>query len=214
MSRPGRLTVLFECKAREAILDVQRYADLAQLRVEVSKAIGKASKQLVKIIQAIDAKTQCLERYHGQTNFICAVVLQAPLPFHMIRDIRTVIEEVITDMEPGWTAIRDRIYFVPMSAHELETAVATELVLGVPIEEQLVRYAEYREQVNRVERWDEHGMPVFPRHLEEFLQEQYGDSRRIANPLCHQVWNEFAAFCQRIFDEGIEVAERQLGIAE
>jgi hypothetical protein len=211
LSRPGRLTVLFECKAREAVLDVQRYADLTQLRIEVSKAIGKASKQLVKFIQAVDAKTPGLERYHGQTTFICTVVLQAPLPFHMIRDIRTVVEEVITEMEPGWATIRDRIHFLPMSARELETAVATELVLGVPIEEQLVRYAQYREQVNRVERWDERGMPVFPRHLEEFLQEQFGNSRRIANPLCHKVWNDFAAFCQeRIFDEGIEVAERQL----
>ena len=28
------------------------------------------------------------EEYWGQTEFICVVVLQAPLPFHMVRDIR------------------------------------------------------------------------------------------------------------------------------
>lgn len=209
--RPDRRPVLFECKAREAVLDVQRYADLDQLRAEVEKAIGKACRQLARFIQAIDAKTQGLEQYFGRTEFICVVVLQAPLPFHMVRDIRAIIEEVAARMEPGWTAVRGRIHFVPMSARELETAVATEMVLGVPIEEQLTRYAEYREQVGRVDRWDENGMPVFPRHLEEFLQEQYGGGKRITNPLCQATWNEFAAFCQRrIFDEGIEVTEAEL----
>jgi hypothetical protein len=211
MCRPGRRTVLLECKAREAVLDVQRYADLGQLRAEVEKAIGKACRQLARFIHAIDAKTQGLEQYFGQTEFICAVVLQAPLPFHMVRDIRAIIEEVAARMEPVWAAVRGRIHFVPMSARELETAVATEVVLGVPIEEQLTSYAGYRERVGRVDSWDEKGMPVFPRHLEEFLQQEYGGGRRITNPLCNAAWNEFAAFCQRrIFDEGIEVTEAEL----
>ncbi|MCC7419309.1 MAG: DUF2934 domain-containing protein [Planctomycetaceae bacterium] len=211
LCRPGRRPVLFECKAREAVLDVQRYADLEELRTEVGKALGKACRQLVKFIQAVDAKAPGLEQYFGQTEFICAVVLQAPLPFHMVKDIREIIEQVAANMEPGWSAIRGRIAFVPMSVRELETAVATEVVVGVPIEDQLQRYAAYREKAKRIDRWDENHMPVFPRHLEEFLQEQYGQSQRISNPLCTAAWNEFAAFCQRrIFDEEIDVADAEL----
>jgi hypothetical protein len=210
LSRPGRLTVLFECKAREAVLELQRYGSLEQLRTEVGKAIGKACRQMARVIQAVDDKATGLEQYHGQKEFICAVVLQAPLPFHMVRDIRSVIEDVAIAMEPAWAAIRGRIHFVPISARELETAVATELQFGASIEDQLLTYAQYREQVDRVERW-ENGMPVFPRHLEEFLQERYNGGRRIANPLCSKVWEAFGAFCQqRIFGEDIEVAEREI----
>lgn len=210
LNRPGRLPVLFECKAREAVLELQRYGSLDQLRTEVRKAIGKACKQMAKFIQAIDEKTPGLEQYQGLSEFICAVVLQAPLPFHMVRDIRSVIEEVAMEMEPGWAVLRGRIHFVPMSARELETAVAAELQYGVPIEDQLASYARYREQVDRVERWQA-GLPVFPLHLEEFLQERYGGGRRITNPLCTQVWEAFGAFCQqRIFGEAIEVAEQEL----
>ena len=210
LSRPGRLTVLFECKAREAVLEFQRYGSLDQLQTEIRKAIGKACKQMVKVIQAIDDKATGLEQYQGQSDFICAVVLQAPLPFHMVRDIRAIIEEVATDMEPAWATLRARMRFVPMSVRELETAVATELQFGIPIEEQLNAYAQYREGVNRLERW-EGGLPVFPNHLEEFLQEQYGHSRRIVNPLCTQAWEVFCAFCQeRIFGEPIQVADREL----
>jgi len=209
--RSGRRPVLFECKAREAVLDVQRYADLEQLRIEVDKAIGKACGQLVKFIQAVDACEQGLEQYHGQTEFICAVVLQAPLPFHMVREIRLVIEDVARQKDPSWPVLRHRIHFVPMSTRELETAVATELQLGIPLEDQLAPYAQYREQVNRLERWDENRMPVFPQHLEEFLQEQFGGNRRIVNPLCHEVWERFGDFCQhRIFGESIESADREL----
>ncbi|MEO6810154.1 MAG: DUF2934 domain-containing protein, partial [Isosphaeraceae bacterium] len=208
--RPGRLPVLFECKAREAVLEFQRYGSLEQLRTEVGKAIGKACKQMVRFIQAIDEKTKGLEQYHGQKEFVCAVVLQAPLPFHMVRDIRAVIEQVAQQMEPGWTAMRSRIHFVPMSVRELETAVATELQFGAPVEDQLLAYAQYREGVKRIERW-EGGMPVFPRHLEEFLQERYNGGRRIVNPLCTEVWNAFGAHCQeRIFGESIEAAEREI----
>jgi hypothetical protein len=204
--RPGRLPVLFECKARESVLDVQRYADL-----EGRKAIAKACKQMAKFIQAIDANEQGLEQYQGLTRFVCAVVLQAPIPFHMVRDIRQVIEDVVRGVEPAWATLRDRIEFVPMSIRELETAVATELRFGVAIEDQLVTYAQYREQVNRVERWDDNRLPVFPRHLEEFLQEQYGGGQRIVNPLCTQVWEAFGDFCQRqIFGEGIEAADRDV----
>jgi hypothetical protein len=93
----------------------------------------------------------------------------------------------------------------------LETAVATELQFGVAIEDQLQSYAEYREQVNRVERWDTNSLPVFPRHLEDFLQEQYGGDQRIVNPLCTTVWEQFADFSQQqIFGEGIEAADRDV----
>lgn len=211
LCRPGRLPVLFECKARESVLDVQRYADLEGLRAEIGKAIAKACKQMAKFIQAIDANEQGLEQYQGQTRFVCAVVLQAPLPFHMIRDVRQVIEDVVRGAEPAWAALRDRIEFVPMSIRELETAVATELRFGVAIEDQLIGYAQYRERVNRVERWDDNSLPVFPRHLEEFLQEQYGGGQRIVNPLCTRVWEAFGDFCQRqIFGEGIEAADRDV----
>lgn len=210
LCRPGRLPVLFECKARESVLDVQRYADLDGLRTEVGKAVAKACKQMTKFIQAIDANEQGLEQYRGLNRFVCAVVLQAPIPFHMVRDIRQVIEDVVRGVEPAWATLRDRIVFVPMSIRELETAVATELQFGAAIEDQLVAYAQYREQVNRVERWA-NGLPVFPRHLEEFLQEQYGGGRRIVNPLCTQVWEAFGDFCQRqIFGESIEAADREV----
>ena len=97
-----------------------------------------------------------------------------------------------------------------MSIRELETAVETELLFGEPIEDQLLAYANYREQVKRIDRW-EGGMPVFPRHLEEFLQERHNGGRRIVNRLCAQVWNEFGAYCQeQIFGESIEVVEREL----
>jgi hypothetical protein len=209
--RPGRLPVLFECKARESVLDVQRYADLDGLRAEVGKAIAKACKQMAKFIKAIDAKEQGLEQYEGQTRFVCAVILQAPIPFHMVPDIRKIIEEVLRGAEPAWATLRDRIEFVPMSIRELETGVATELRLGVAIEDQLVGYAKYRERASRVERWEDNGLPVFPRHLEEFLQEQYGGGRRVVNPLCTQVWGEFGDFCQRqIFGEGIDAADQDV----
>jgi hypothetical protein len=210
LSRPSRLPVLFECKAREAVLELQRYGSLEQLRAEVRKALGKACRQMARFIQAVDDRAPGLEQYYGQKEFICAAVLQAPLPFHMVRDIRTVIEEVATEMEPTWAALRSRIHFVPMSARELETAVATELQFGVAIEDQLTAYAQYRERANRLDRW-EGGMPIFPRHLEEFLQERHNGGRRIVNPLCAQVWNDFGGYCQqRIFGEGIEEAEREL----
>jgi len=210
LSRPGRLPVLFECKAREAVLELQRYGSLEQFREEVRKAVGKACKQMARVIQAIDDQARGLEQYHGQKQFICAVVLQAPLPFHMVRDIRAVIEEVATEMEPAWAILRGRIHFVPMSARELETAVATELQFSVAIEDQLTEYAQYREQVKHLERW-ENDMPVFPRHLEEFLQERQNGGRRIVNPLCAQVWDDLGPFCQqRIFGENIEAAQREL----
>lgn len=210
LNRARRRPVLFECKAREAVLDVQRYANMDALRDEIRKAIGKACGQMARFIKAIDENTPGLEQYHGQDKFICAVVLQAPLPFHMVRDIRALIESVATEMEPDWAALRKRIAFVPMSARELETAVATELKLGVPIEDQLMAYADYRERVDRLDRW-ENEMPVFARHLEEFLQEQYGGAKRIVNDLCHRTWLAFTEFCQRrIFGESIDVADREL----
>jgi hypothetical protein len=210
LNRPNRLPLLFECKAREPVLDVQRYASKEQLKTEIGKAIGKACRQMVRFIQAVDERAKGLEQYHGLKDFICAVVLQAPLPFHMVKDIRAVIEQVATEMEPGWTILRKRIHFVPMSIRELETAVETELQFGEPIENQLFAYANYREQVDRIDRW-EGGMPVFPMHLEDFLQERHNGGLRITSRLCTQVWNEFAAYCQEhIFGESIEVADREL----
>ncbi len=209
--RDGRLPVLFECKARESTLDVQRYADREQLRGEIKKAIGKAGKQLARMIEAIDADTVGLEALPKDSQFVCVIVLQAPLPFHMIRDIRQDIESVITEMEPAWASLRNRIHFVPMSIRELETAVATELSFGVPIETQLIDYAAYRENVNRLDGYDEQRMPIFSRHLEEFLQDKYGGGTRISNPLCDQKWNEFCDFAQqRIFSESISVADEEL----
>lgn len=211
LSRPGRMTVLFECKAREAILDVQRYATREQLRAEIGKAIGKAGRQLARFIRAIDNGERGLEAYEGHSEFICVVVLLAPFPFHMIRDIRLEIEHVITQMESAWSELRDRIHFVPMSVRELETAVAAELTTGTPIEDQLKSYAEYREQIERLEGFNENGSPVFPRHLEEFIQENYGDNSRIPNPLCTAKWDAFCGYCQqRIFDEDISIADREL----
>lgn len=208
LHRRHRVPVLFECKAREAVLDVQRYADLQGLRIEVSKAIGKACGQMARFIQAIDEKSPGLQQYFGEEYFVCAVVLQAPLPFHMVRDIRSIIESVTNKTEPGWAAIRKRVAFVPMSARELETAVATELKFGIPIEDQLTEYARYREGVNRVEKW-EGDTPIFPRHLEEYLQEKYGGGKRIVNDLCGRAWIAFTEFCQqRIFGKSIEDVDR------
>lgn len=214
LSRPGKLPVLFECKARVAVLDVQRYANVQELRTEISKAIGKATKQLARFIQAVDARVPGLEQYHGQVYFIGAVVLQAPLPFHMVPDIRNLIEQVAIEMEPLWARFRNRIHFVPLSIRELETAVATELQYGIMIEDQLVSYARYREQARRVERWDGKNMPVFPRNLEEYLQEEHGQNRRIVNPLCTRVFNGFCDFCMNFFfAEGSEQTNRELFIA-
>lgn len=150
------------------------------------------------------------EQYYGQREFICAVVLQAPLPFHMVRDIREVIEAVAVEMEPAWTSIRERIHFVPMSVRELEISVAIELHCGVSIEDQLIEYAKYREQVKRIDRWD-NGHPIFPMHLEDFVQERYNAGNRIVNPLCTEKWKSFTAFCQqRIFGEDISVVEQEI----
>ena len=52
---------------------------------------------------------------------------------------------------------------------------------------------------------------MFPSHLEEFLQERFHNSRRIANPLCQSIWESFCAFAQRrIFDEDIEIIEQEI----
>jgi len=210
LSRPGRLPVLFECKAREPAQALQRTGIMDQLRTEVQLALGKACGQMAKFIQAIDQKAQGLEQYHGQKEFICAVVLWAPLPFHQIRDIRRVIEETIVAKTPAWATLRNRIHFVPMAVRELETAVATELQFGVPIEDQLFEYARYREKAKRLE-GPTSDLPDYPRHLEDFLQERFNGGRRIVNPLCAAAWEEFGAFCQqRIFGEDIEVADREL----
>jgi hypothetical protein len=45
--------------------------------------------------------------------------------------------------EPLWARLRDRITVVPIWIRELETAVATELRFGIPIETQLQDYAAY-----------------------------------------------------------------------
>ena len=51
---------------------------------------------------------------------------------------------------------------------------------------------------------------MFPRRLEEFLQERYHDGHRIVNPLRHSEWEGSYAFAQELFEEDIETMDRAI----
>lgn len=209
LTRPQNLPVFFECKARRPTLDIQRYARESDWEDELRKGLVKALRQFARFIDRADNRTPGLEQFTNLPRCILAVVMYEPFPFHVVPDIRQMLERLATDAEPLWPQIRNRVLLVPMWTRELETAVATEITLGIPIERQLEEFAEYRESAGRIERW-ENGIPVFPRHLEEFLQERYHGSRRIVNPLCHSIWEHFCAFAhRRIFDEETETMDRE-----
>ncbi|MCE5327866.1 MAG: DUF2934 domain-containing protein [Planctomycetaceae bacterium] len=201
--RPGAVPIFVECKARQPSLDVQRYASTELLISEAKAALSKACGQLAKFVAEIGAREPGLDRFFGQEQFVCVVVTPVPFPFHMIPDVRSIIEGAASGQGPAWEKYRKQILLVPMSIRELETVVAAEITLGVPVEEQLVEYAHYRATANRIEGWD--GIaPIFPRHIEEWLQERLNNSRRIVNPLCTKIWQEFTDYCQRrIFGESI-----------
>lgn len=173
--------VAFEAAGWRPTLDVQRYAREADQEDELRKGLVKATRQFARFLHRAGNGAVGLEEFAGLERCILAVVMYEPFPFHCVPDLRQMIERL-----------------------------AAEIVLGIPIESQLEQFARYRESARRVERW-EGGLPVFPRHLEEFLQEQFNNSRRIANPLCQSVWESFCAFAQRrIFDEDIEITEREI----
>lgn len=208
--RRSALPVFFECKARRPTLEIQRYARPEDWEDELRKGLVSAAGQFARFLDRVDQGVEGLETFAGLQRCILVIMTYEPFPFHMIPDIRRLMERLTVEEQPLWTRLRDRITVVPMWIRELETAVAAELQFGIPIETQLQEYAAYRESSRRVERW-ENNMPVFPRHLEEFLQERYNNSRRIENPLCQSVWDSFCAHAQRrIFDEDIEIAEREI----
>jgi hypothetical protein len=210
LARPNQVRVFFECKARRPTLDVQRYARVADQEDELRKGLVKAMRQFARFLHRADNGAAGLEEFAGLERCVLAVVMYEPFPFHCVPDIRRMIERLAAEVEPLWAQIRDRVIFVPMWVRELETAVAAEVTLGIPIESQLEQFASYRESARRIERW-EGGLPVFPSHLEEFLQERFHNSRRIANPLCQSIWESFCAFAQRrIFDEDIEIIEQEI----
>jgi hypothetical protein len=208
--RRTALPVFFECKARRPTLEIQRYARPQDWEDELKKGLVSAAGQFARFLDRVDQQVEGLETFAGLQRCMLVIVTYEPFPFHMVRDFRQLIERLAAEEEPLWARLRDRIVVVPIWIRELETAVATELQFGIPIETQLQEYASYREGVNRIERW-ENNMPVFPRHLEEYLQERYNQGRRIENALCRSVWESFCAHAQRrIFDEDIEVAEREI----
>jgi hypothetical protein len=208
--RPGRLPVFFECKARRPTLDVQRYGRPQDIEDEVRKGVAKALRQFTRFVQRADSGTAGLERYVNLPRMVYALVLYEPFAFHMLPDMRRLIDRVATELEPRWNDIRERVLFVPMWVRELETAVGLELNSGVPIEDQLEAFALYRDQAMRVERWV-NNTPVFPRHLEEFLQENWNGGRRIVNPHCQELWNYFCGTAfQWIFGEDLHDYERDV----
>jgi len=210
LTRPHCLPVFFECKARRSTLDVQRYARKGDWEDELRKGLVKALPQFARFLNRADNGAAGLEEFAGLQRCIFAVVMYEPFPFHVVPDIRQMIERLAAEAEPLWPQIRHRVSLAPMWIRELETAVAAEATLAIPIERQLEEFADYRESARRIVRWEE-GMPVFPRHLEEFLQERYHERRRIANPLCQSVWESFCAYAhQRIFDEDIEMMDREI----
>ena len=196
LSRGGRTPVLFECKAREPNLDLQRDGMTDAYRREVAMGIGKACGQMAKFIQAIDEGLPGLEAYAGRDRFVCVPVLQVPLPFHMLPGLRAIIEEEATKRGPAWAAVRSRVDLVPLSARDLETLVASELADGIPIERSLKEYAEYREGAAAVERWED-GLPQFPDHLEEYLQiRRPGGPAALPNPPLSATFQHFCTACQ------------------
>lgn len=80
-----------------------------------------------------------------------------------------------------------------MSIRELETAIGLELKHGIPLEKQFSEYANYRSSVTSRFQVDG-GTIQFPRHLEEYLQEEFNGSHRIENPLIMKAWDEFSDF--------------------
>lgn len=208
--RRSAVPVFLECKARRPTLEIQRYARPQDCEDELKKGLVSAATQFARFLDRVDQGVEGLETFAGLQRCILAIVTYEPFPFHMVIDIRKMIEKLAAEEEPLWARLRDRIIVVPLWIRELEAAVATELQFGVSLETQLQEYASYREQVRRIERW-ENKLPVFPRHLEEYLQERYNQGRRLENALCQSVWESFCAHAQRrIFDEDIEIAEREI----
>jgi len=205
LARPERIPVFFECKARRPTLGLQCYAREQDIDEEITRVVARALAQFTEFISRADAGIEKIAKYGKLPRYIYTLVLYEPFAFHALREIRERIEEEAIRLDPRWNTIRGRVLFVPMWIRELETAVGLELERGISIEEQLERYATYRMTAEV----DQSGpLPVFPRHLEEFLQEQWNNSRRIVNPLCQAYWDAFCSVAyERIFDENLDAYE-------
>lgn len=190
LTRPGKVTVFFECKARRPSLVWQSQALPEQLDKDIFQTIAYALNQISKFLKKADEGVVGLDTYKDVPKVVFALVMHDPFPFHAIPDLARRIEQVAVTKAPDWAAIASRVDFVPMSVRELETAVGLEIDRGIPIEDQLQAYAEYRRGARRVEFIDD--AIHFPRHLEEYLQERWNNSRRITNPLIEKTWDRFS----------------------
>lgn len=210
LCRPNSLPIFFECKARQPALAWQSGATTEQIDSDIRQSITYALNQITKFLKRVDSKDVGTERFTGINKIIYALVMHDPFPFHALPDLADRIDEIANNDIAGWTELKDRIIFVPMSIRDLETAVGLEIGRGIPIEEQFSSYAEYRSEVTS--RFVVAGGELrFPRHLEEFLQEEFNDARRIENPLIQQAWNEFADYVQQhIYDEPCVVYENEM----
>jgi hypothetical protein len=133
-----------------------------------------------------------------------------PFPFHSLPDLAMRIEEIASSEIVDWGGVRERIIFVPMSIRELETAVGLEQLRGISVEKQFCEYSEYRSSVN-VRFTIDDGTIQFPRHLEEFLQDRYNNSKRIENLLVQSGWNRFFDFVMKhMYDESCSDYENQM----
>lgn len=208
LRRAGRVPVFFECKARRPMLDLQRSARPADIRLEIERVVARALKQFTRFLLRADGGTAGIAPYGNLDRYIYALVLYEPFAFHALPQIRAEIDHVAAQIEPRWNDVKHRVLFVPMGVRELETAVGLELNLGVPLEQQLTEYAAYRASAPRVV-WEGETAHL-PMHLEEFVQVRWNESRRVVNPVCQRLWDEFCAHAyRRIFDQDIAEYEAE-----
>lgn len=212
LCRANTLPVFFECKARQPALAWQSGGTPDQINNDIRQTLTHALQQVTKFLRRVDAKDIGTERFHGLTTIIYALVMHDPFPFHAIPDLADRIDQIAYTDIPNWGDFKDRINFVPMSIRELETAIGLELQRSIPLEQQLKRYAEYRSGVT--ERFIvKSGTIQFPRHLEEFLQEEFNNSQRIENPLIQKAWNQFTNFVsEQMYDESCTAYEESLRV--
>ncbi len=212
LARPGKLPVFVECKARQPALAWQSESTPEHIDQDIRQTVTYALAQITKFLQRVDAKVAGTERYQGINRIIYALVMHDPFPFHALPNLAERIEEIASADIVGWTDLRHRVLFVPMSIRELETAVGLEISQGICIEDQLFEYFEYREGV-QTRFVVEDGTIRFPRHLEEYLQEKYHNSCRIENPLIQAGWNRFSDFVsQHMYGESYSDIEKQVRI--
>jgi hypothetical protein len=181
-----------------------------QIDSDIRQTVIYALNQITEFLKRVNEKAVGMEKYHEIDRIIYARVIHDPFPFHALPDLADRINEISLSEITNWNDFNERIVFIPMSIRELETAIGLELKSKISLEQQFMTYADYRSYIST--RFTVvGGMIQFPRHLEEYLQEEFNESGRIKNPLIQNTWDEISDFVtEHMYDEICSAYEEEM----